>query len=172
MSLITLALILLAPVLVWRIYTRLKAQMVRQRSILSRHYTGILVFGAMLLVPMSEVLTTRPFSLAALAAGALAGIGLGSYALRVTRFEETEEGPFFTPYQRLGLAAALVLVARVLYIGADIYIKKGTGEASPGFTDSPLTMFCVGLTAAYFCTYSTGLMRWRRRLDKAIREMK
>jgi hypothetical protein len=33
-------------------------------------------------------------------------------------------------------------------------------------------MWCVGLTGGYFATYSAGLMLWRRRLDKAIREMK
>jgi hypothetical protein len=33
-------------------------------------------------------------------------------------------------------------------------------------------MLCVGLTAGYFGTYSAGLLRWRRRLDKAVREIK
>jgi hypothetical protein len=31
-------------------------------------------------------------------------------------------------------------------------------------------MWCVGLVGAYFCTYSAGLLRWRWRLDKAIRK--
>jgi hypothetical protein len=171
MSITTVALIVLVPLLVWRIYSRLKRQMARQRSILSRHYTGLLVFAAMVLVPMSEVMD-RPFSLAALAGGALLGIGLGSYGLRKTRFEETEQGYFFTPNEKLGMVAALVLVARVLYIGVDIYINQGTGVRAVGFTDSPISMLCVGITAGYFGTYSAGLMRWRRRLDKAIREMK
>jgi hypothetical protein len=171
MSLTTLALIILAPVLVWRIYARIKGQMARQRSILSRHYTGILVFAAMILVPVSEAMT-RPLSLGALAAGAALGIALGFYGLRHTRFEQTEEGYYFTPNERLGIAAGMVLVARVLYIGLDIYINQGSGVPAPGFTDSPVSMWCVGLTGGYFCTYSAGLMLWRRRLDKTIREMK
>jgi hypothetical protein len=91
MSLTTLALLLLVPVLVWRVYKRLSAQMVRQRSILSRHYTGLLVFGAMLLVPAAGM-GERPLSLAALALGAVAGIALGIYGLRRTRFEDTDQG--------------------------------------------------------------------------------
>jgi hypothetical protein len=172
MSFTTLALIILAPVLVWRIYSRLKTQMARQRSILTRHYTGLLVFGAMVVVPLSVVLPGEPLSLAALAGGTLIGIALGNFGLKKTRFEETEQGYYFTPNARLGIALAMVLVARVLYIGVDIYINQGTGMRAPGFTDSPLSMLCVGLTAGYFGTYSAGLLRWRRRLDKAVREIK
>jgi hypothetical protein len=29
-------------------------------------------------------------------------------------------------------------------------------------------MFCVGMTAAYFATFSASLMRWRQRLRKAV----
>jgi hypothetical protein len=29
-------------------------------------------------------------------------------------------------------------------------------------------MFCVGLTGAYFATFSASLMRWRQRLRKAV----
>jgi hypothetical protein len=167
MSITTLALIVLAPLLVWRIYSRLKGQMARQRSIMSRHYTGVLVFFAMVAVPASD-LATRPLSMAALAGGALAGIAIGVFGLRHTRFESTSEGYFFKPHERLGMVMAFVLVARVLYIGLDIYMNQGSGRPAPHFTDSPLTMLCVGLTAGYFGTYSAGLLRWRRALRKAI----
>jgi hypothetical protein len=170
MSLFTLALIVLAPLLVWRIYSRVKTQMARQRSLMTRHYTGLLVFAAMVVVPMSEVFT-KPLSLAGLAGGTLGGIAAGMYGLRKTRFEDTGEGYWFTPNERLGIAMAMVLVARVLYIGVDIYMNQGTGIPAPRFTDSPLTMLCVGLTAGYFGTYSAGLLRWRRALRKAIGSM-
>jgi hypothetical protein len=166
MSLTTLALIALLPVLVWRIYQRLKTRMARQRSILSRHYTGLLVFAALVLVPVTE-LGDRPFSLAALALGAIAGIGLGSYGLRRTRFEDTSEGYFFTPPSRMGILVAMLLVARVLYLGIEIYMNQGSSQPNPRFSDSPVTMFCVGLTGAYFATFSAALMRWRQRLRKA-----
>jgi hypothetical protein len=167
MSLTTLALIILVPFLVWRIYQRLKSRMVRQRSIMSRHYTGLLVFGAMLVVPATD-LGERPLSLAALAAGALAGIGLATHGLRRTRFEDTPEGYFFTPPMRMGVLVGMLLVARVIYLGIEIYMNQGSNQPNPRFSDSPVTMFCLGLTAAYFATFSASLMRWRQRLRKAI----
>lgn len=170
MSLTTLALIALVPLLVWRIYSRLKNQMTRQRSIVSRHYTGLIVFAAMILVPGTE-LGDRPFQLAALAAGAIAGITLGSYGLRRTRFEDTPEGYFFTPPSRMGVLVAMVLVARVIYLGIEIYMNQGSNRPNPRFTDSPVTMLCLGMTAAYFATFSLGLMRWRQRMRKEIGDM-
>ena len=167
MSLTTLALIALVPLLVWRIYARIKNQMTRQRSIVSRHYTGLIVFAAMVLVPGTE-LGDRPFQLAALAAGAIGGIALGSYGLRRTRFEDTPEGYFFTPPSRMGILVAMVLVARVVYLGIEIYMNQGSNRPNPRFTDSPITMLCLGLTAAYFATFSAALMRWRQRMRKEI----
>jgi hypothetical protein len=170
MSLTTLALIALVPLLVWRIYSRLKNQMTRQRSIMSRHYTGVLVFDALILVPLTA-LGDRPFQLAALAAGAIAGIALGTYGLRHTRFEDTSEGYFFTPPSRMGILVAMLLVARVIYLGIEIYMNQGSNRPNPRFTDSPITMLCLGVTAAYFATFSVGLMRWRQRMRKEIGSM-
>ena len=167
MSLTTLALIALVPLLVWRIYSRLKNQMTRQRSIVSRHYTGLIVFTALVVVPGTE-LGDRPFQLAALAAGALAGIALGTYGLRRTRFEDTPEGYFFTPPSRMGILVAMVLVARVIYLGIEIYMNQGSNRPNPRFTDSPITMLCLGVTAAYFATFSATLMRWRQKMRKQV----
>jgi len=167
MSLTTLALIALVPILVWRIYQRLKAQMARQRSILSRHYTGLFVFSVMILIPATE-LVDRPFQLAALAAGAIAGIALGSYGLRRTRFETTPEGYFFSVPQRMSILVAMLLVARVIYLGIEIYMNQGSSQPNPRFTDSPLTMICLGITAAYFASFSAALMRWRKQKRKEI----
>ena len=165
MSITTLALILLVPILVWRIYQRLKAQMARQRSIMSRHYTGLLVFGALLLVPAAGM-GERPLSLAALALGAAVGIALGIYGLRRTRFEETDQGYYFTPPMRMGVLVGLLLVARVIYLGIEVYMNQGSNQPNPRLSDSPLTMYCVGMTAGYFATFSASLMRWRLRLRK------
>lgn len=167
MTLTTLALLILTPLLVWRIYSRLKSRMARQRSVVSRHYSGVLVFFAMVSVPASELLgNTSP--LLALLGGALAGAALGVYGLRLTRFETTPEGYFFTPNARLGILVAMALVARVLYLGVLIYANKGSALPTPRITDSELTMLAVGLAGGYFGTYSAGLLRWRYKLRKAV----
>lgn len=166
MDLTTLALIILVPVLVWRVYSRVASRMERQRSIVSRHYTGLLAFFAMVAVPATEL--SDPLTLAALGAGLVAGLALGVYGLRITRFEETGEGCFFTPNARLGILVAMALVARLLYLGALIYANKGSNLPTPKITDSPLTMLTVGLTAGYFWMYSAGVLKWRMKLRKQI----
>jgi hypothetical protein len=140
----------------------------RQRSLMQRHYTGLLVFFAMVAVPASEL--ADPLPLAAMLGGLLAGLALGLYGLRVTRFENTDEGYFFTPNARLGILVAMALVARVVYLGVLIQLNKGSNAPTPRFTDSPLTMLTVGLTAGYFWMYSAGLLRWRFKLRKEVGE--
>lgn len=166
MNLTTLALLVLTPLLVWRLYSRLKTAMARQRSIMSRHWTGAGVFSAMVLIPASELVTRLPM-LGWLALGTAAGIGYAVWGLRLTRFEDTDEGYYFTPNARLGLVIAMLFAARILYIGFEMYANQGSNLPTPRFTDSPLTMLAVGLTGGYFATYSAGLLRWRRKLKKA-----
>ncbi|MFL6709244.1 MAG: hypothetical protein ACJ8HI_13660 [Massilia sp.] len=164
----TLTLLVLTPILVWRVYRRLQTALARQRSIVSRHWTGILVFSAMILVPAS-VLILQPAKLAWLLIGAAAGIGYGVWAFRKTRLEETDIGYFFTAPPRLGMLIAMLFTARILYIGFDIFANQGA--PTPPFTDSPVSMLAVGLTAGYFGTISAGLALWRYRIRKAIGKM-
>jgi hypothetical protein len=84
--------------------------------------------------------------------------------LKLTRFEETDEGYYFTPNARLGIIIAMLFAARVLYIGFELYANQGP---APRFTDSLLSMLVVGLTGAYFGTYSIGVLRWRLKRQKA-----
>ncbi len=167
MNITTIALLVLAPLLVWRVYLRIKAMMQSQRSILSRHYTGLIVFAGMVLIAGSEV-ATRPALLGWLAVGTAAGIAYAIWGLRLTRFDNTTL--FYAPNARLGMVIAMLFVARVLYIGVDIYANQNSGVPTPGFTESELTLLAIGLTGGYFGTYSAGLIRWRRALDKAIRK--
>ena len=167
LSITTLALLVLTPLLVWRIYTRIKSRMTRQRSIVSRHYTGVLVFGALILVPAAQLLDNFT-NLAALLGGAAAGIGYGVWGLKLTRFEANQQGYWYTPNARLGLVMAMIFVARILYIGVEVYANQGKGVATPRLTESLLTMLCVGVSCGYFACYSAGLLRWRRQMRKQI----
>lgn len=165
MDISTIALLLLAPLLVWRVYRRLQGMMQRQRSILSRHYTGVLVFCACILIAAAELLRA-PTLLGWLAVGTAAGIGYGIWGLKLTRFEN--DTCYFTPNKRLGLVIGMLFLARILYIGVEIFVNQGSGKPTPRFTEDFLNLLPLGLMAGYFGTYSAGLIRWRRALRRAI----
>lgn len=160
----TIALLVLAPLLVWRIYSRVKKLLVRQPSVMARHWTGALVFIAIVLVTLAEVARQQAL-LPYWAAGTALGVGWGVFSLRKTRLESTQQGHFFTPYMPLGLLFALGFAARVLYVLLEAYANQGSGVPMQRLTDSPVTVLVLTAMAGYFGTVSAGLLRWRLRQD-------
>jgi hypothetical protein len=163
MNLYTIALLVLAPLLVWRVYRRLQQYLGRQRSIMSRHYVGVMVFTGIVLIIAAQV-SYSPVLLAWLGLGTAAGVAWGIYGLRLTRFEDSTQ--YFTPNKRIGMAVAMVFFARLMYVGVEYYANRETAGAVQQFQDSPLTLVPLGLMAGYFATYSAGLVRWRLKLRK------
>ncbi|HEV7816715.1 MAG TPA: hypothetical protein VGP06_16645 [Janthinobacterium sp.] len=161
----TLALLVLVPLLVWRIYSRLKRLMQRQQSHLWRHRAAMLLFPLAILAAASGAIGNE-LALACLAAGVLAGAWAGIWGIKLTRFETTEKGFFYTPNLHMGIAVTMLFVARIIYRGLELYINSREALPVPkpthDFTQSPLTMLTFGLLAAYYASYAWGLLRWRR----------
>lgn len=160
----TLALLCLAPLLVWRIYSRLKKLVARQQSHLWRHWLVAIGFPALILF----LATTTKFEvlpLSTLGAGVLAGGWLGVLGLKLTRFEQVGKHFFFTQHRYLALAITMLFVARLLYRGMEIYLntRLAVPVPPPPFGQSPLTMAAYGLFTGYYATYAWGLVRWRKR---------
>jgi hypothetical protein len=155
----------LVPLVIWRMYSRIRRMIGRQRSRLWRHWTAAIVFPLVILL-LGMVAALHPVSLATLAAGVAVGAGLAIWGLRLTRFEATPEGFFYTPSAHIGIALSLLLVARILYRLVEIYgfAASGTAGAPPDFARSPLTLLIVGTLAAYYAAYAIGILRWRRSL--------
>jgi len=106
-----------------------------------------------------------------LAAGLLAGTLLAVYGLRMTRFEPTAQGLFYTPNAHLGIALSILFVGRILYRLIEVYVVAAT--TSPGdmdFVRSPLTLAVFGLLAGYYIGYAIGLARWHHRVLRVKRE--
>jgi hypothetical protein len=160
----TIALLILGPLLVWRIYSRVNKLMLRQQSIMARHWTGMLVFLAMILVTLSEVIGRDVMLMGSWAAGTAFGIGWALFAFRRFRLEITPEGYFFTPFKPLGLLIAMLFAARVLYLLLEVYMNQGSMPLQR-LSDSPLTVLAITLMAGYFGTISAGLVRWRMQHD-------
>lgn len=161
----TLILLVMVPLMVWRIYARLKKLMTRTQSTPWQHWLMAVAFSLLLLAVAVGTLGNQ-LALSCLGAGALAGAWLGVWGIKLTRFENTTKGFFYTPHRRLGLAVIMLLVARVMYRGLELYINSRAPTPVPlpnqQFMESPLTLLTFGMLAAYYAAYGWGLVRWRR----------
>ena len=91
------------------------------------------------------------------------GIGLAVYGLRVTKFEPTPSGLYYTPNVHIGVALSLLLVARIAYRLVELYFSTvGFTEPPTSFVRSPLTLLIVGTLAGYYAWYAFGLLLWYR----------
>lgn len=165
MQLTTFALLLLIPLLIWRIYSRVKRLFVRQESLLWKHVLGATLFPLLLLASAVSLLPDM-FALSCLAAGALGGAWLGVFALKKTRLENLGRRFFFKPYDRFGIVLCLLFAARVLQIGVEIYIARQSEVPQPisqqMVLHDPLSVVPFGLLVAYLAAFSVGMLRWRR----------
>lgn len=166
----TIALLVLVPLLVWRIYARLKRLAVRQQSTPWRHRLAVVLLMLVIAVTAAVVMG-NVLSLSSLGAGVLAGFWAGVWGIKLTRFERSEQGMFFTPHRYLGIGVAMLFVARVIYRGLELYTNSRTPVPVPlpmmDFLYNPLTLLPLGLLAGYFASYSWGLLRKRASLQMA-----
>lgn len=150
----------LAPLVAWRLYSRIKRLTTRQRSHTWRHRTT-LVFFPLLLVLVALAALGTPVALAALAAGLAVGVGLGTVAVRKSVFEQSGEEFYFTPHAHIGLAVAMLFIGRMIYRAYEFYAHAAYTHTD--FVRSPLTLLTFGILSGYYMTYAIGLLRWRQR---------
>ena len=166
----TVALLVLLPLIVWRMYARFRRLVGRQRLSRIRPWITVTVFPALVLL-VGWVAHFHIERLAWLAMGIALGVLCAVYALRLTRFEATPQGLFYTPNAHLGIALSLLMLARIGYrmyevMSAGPILARDNSE----FVRSPITLVIFGVLAGYYVAYATGLMRWRFAVLRAKRE--
>ena len=154
----------LAGLFAWSIYRRVRRNIGRQKLRPRRAITSILILSA---VSALIVSTSRqnPHLLLGFGGGLLPGVLLGFVGLRLTRFETTDEGHFYTPNTHIGVALSLLLTGRIAYR----FLILNSAAAAPHHPppmQSPLTFFIFGLTAGYYIVYQAGLFLHSR--DKNV----
>jgi hypothetical protein len=155
----------IAVLIVWRLYTRIRRVIGRQRLHPRRPWITLTILP-LLLVLLSVSSAGQPLLELALWGGMLVGVALGLFGLRLTRFEATSAGLFYTPSAHLGIALSTLLVCRITYrfITGGFPGSGATTSAPPALT--PLTLLLVGTLAGYYCTYALGLLRWQARVRR------
>ncbi|MGV7207929.1 hypothetical protein ACLB1G_08735 [Oxalobacteraceae bacterium A2-2] len=162
MEIKTFILLALMPLVVWRVYMRLKAALGRNRSELWRHYAGAVILLGTLGIVAAQVLGDIE-SLGALAVGAAAGAALAFLNLRRSRLENTRDGFFYRQDARIGILIVLLCLARLMYRMFALFLQmQGAEPAAPEFIRTPLTAVMLGVMLAYFGGYQLLLARWRR----------
>ena len=159
-----LTVLLVVALVAWRVYARIRRAIGRQRLSAVRPWITVVVFP---LVAMGVLLTSfvHPLVGAALAAGAVIGIGLGLYGTHLTKFEVTPAGLFYTPNAHLGIALSMLLVLRLGYRFVMLQVSAPPlAPQSMQLGNSPLTLAIFGTLAGYYVTYAIGLLRWRARV--------
>jgi hypothetical protein len=166
---------LLAAVVVWSVYRRLRRSFGKQRLRpvqMSIRIGLFLLIGTLLLAP---VLHANPHSssyLESLAGGLVAGIALAMFGASRTRYLREDGQLFFVPHTYTGLAVSLLFLGRLVYRFLQVYSMQSAahGEsaalAAPGtnpyasMVNSPLTfgLFYV-LVGYYVCYY--GVVLWK-----------
>lgn len=157
-SLPALGLLLLVPLVAWRMYARFRRMVGRQRLSRVRPRIHLILFPA-LIVLLGWLSHDRWDALAWLAGAVLAGALLARYGLSRTQFEVTPRGLYYTPHAPLGIALSVLFAGRILY---RVYEVVHAGPAAADFGRSPLTLGVFGLLAGYYVAYAIGLVRWRR----------
>ena len=153
----------IVALIVWRMYSRIRRVIGRQALSTKRVWVRIVVFPVVIaLLAFSP--TMHPEALGYLACGVAVGVALGVLGLRLTKYEVTAQGLFYTPSAHLGIALSTLLIARIAYRFA-VNGFPGAGAVGPprGSGLTPLTMLLVGTLAGYYWTYALGLLRWSMR---------
>jgi hypothetical protein len=155
-----IGLVVLVPLIAWRLYARFRRLVGRQRSSRVRPWITLTLFPALVLL-LGYLARRDLLALALLAAALAAGAALGRYGLQKTRFEATPEGLFYTPHAPLGIALLTLFAGRIVYRVFELS-SLAPGAPPAGFAVSPATLAIFGLLAGYYVAYAVGLVRWRR----------
>jgi hypothetical protein len=154
--------LLLAAVVVWSVYLRLRRSFGKQRlrPVQLGFRIGLfLLIGCLLL---SSVMRQTAY-LESLGVGLIVGIALALWGASRTRYLREQGQLFFVPHTYTGLAVSLLFLGRLVYRFVQVYAAPGAGppgagSPNPGFAaasivNSPLTVALFYILVGYYVCY-------------------
>lgn len=166
-TLLTLALV---PLLAWRMHARWRRLVGRQRLSRVRPWITLAIYGV-----LCSTLCVYAWRAGVMPWWLLGGMAVGGllslYGLKVTSFEPSPTGIYYTPHTGLGVALMLLFVARLGYRLLEVYGPHAAASPpAPDFFHSTLTLLVFGFLAGYYAGYAVGLLRYRWARLRARRE--
>jgi MFS family permease len=138
-------------------YGRVRRNIGRQPLQPKRSIARIVIFAVLtsLLMLFSFVF---PRLLVGLGGGLALGVLLALVGLRLTQFEATPQGHFYTPNPYIGVSLSILLVGRLVYRLFQISSNSDNPAPAPAMWQSPLSFLVFGLLAGYYMAYYIGLL--------------
>jgi hypothetical protein len=147
----------------WRIYARYR-RLIGRQVVRSRRLTASMVLFPLLIALIALSAWRSATMIEALVAGVGGGVALGLVGLKLTRFEVTDAGFYYTPNTALGVAVMLLFIGRLAYRFGAIFLAGGRIDPTTmqSLGSSPLTLAIFGVVAAYYTTSASGILLWYR----------
>jgi hypothetical protein len=164
--------LLLVPLIGFALYRRLKGTFGKQRLAPRRMVVRMVLLSVVctLLVGTSP---PPPAGLIAAAAGIAGGVLLAVVGLRLTTFETTSDGKFYTPNGWIGLGVAALLLGRLAarFLTLPERMAAVHDRASPiqAMQRTPLTLGLFFLLAAYYVGYYGSVLLRASKLGTSIK---
>jgi hypothetical protein len=166
--------LLLAAVVVWSVYLRLRRSFGKQRlrPVQLGFRIGLFLLIGCLLLP--SVMRQTAY-LESLAIGLIVGIALAFWGASRTRYLREQGQLFFVPHTYTGLAVSLLFLGRLVYRFVQVYAASGAaapgagppgaGPPNPGFAaasivNSPLTVALLYILVGYYVYYYSAVL-WK-----------
>ena len=153
----------------WSIYRRIRRNIGRQPLHPRRAITSITILSLVSVLIVGTSLQNTNLLLG-FGGGLLLGALLGFAGLRLTKFETTDQGHFYTPNTHIGVVLSVLFIGRIAYR----FIVAGNAATAQNPAQpfqSPLTLFIFGLTVGYYLVYQTGILIHNHDKNNSVKKL-
>jgi hypothetical protein len=153
--------LLFVGLVVWRMWVRLRRNVGRQ-ALRPRRMVVRIVILAVVTCVLAGISFANQHLLIGLGSGLVLGCPLAWLGLRMTKFETTAEGRFYTPNSVIGILLTLLFVGRLCYRLMVVLPNARNAPMQPALMQSPLSFFVFGLLAGYYVAYYGAILMRHR----------
>ncbi|RUL63048.1 DUF1453 domain-containing protein [Dyella dinghuensis] len=164
--------LIIIPIILLRVWTRVRSQFGLQPIRRKNMITRVVVFGILGALAIFYGIAVRNTDLLlGFGGGVVLGVALGLVGLNLTRFElDPVKGDCYVPNPYIGALLTILFLGRLVWRFAMVspQLMDSTGAAQPvhgpGIGQSPLTLGIYGLIVGYYVCYFAGLLIHHQRI--------